>query len=115
MSRNQAPTRRQEKAFKIKMEKGGTMGEILRETGYSPTVIKSPSKVTHTKGWKELMDKYLPEDKLVDKHNYLLDNERKEETQVKALDMAYKLRNKYPKENVTAIQINVNKDREEYA
>ena len=107
MSHNQAPTRRQEKAFKIKMEKGGTMGEILRETGYSPAVVKSPTKVTKTKGWKELMDTYLPEDELAKKHKYLLSNDRKEETQTKALDMGYRLRGNYAPDKQIHVNLSV--------
>ena len=49
------------------------MGEVLREAGYSETVAKTPSKVTNTKSWKQLMDKYIPEEKLAEKHLQLLE------------------------------------------
>jgi len=110
------PTLKQEKAFKERLaDNGRNMGEIIKSAGYSDAVAKAPTKLTKSKGWKYLMDKYFPEDDLAEKHKYLLDKKRKEEIQIKALDMGYKLRNKYPvANNINAIQINVGKDREEY-
>lgn len=78
---------------------------------YSPSVAKNPKKVTNTKGWNELMEKYLPDNHLGKKHREFLDGPRivrtfkkgeleieVEETDpsaVKALDIAYKIKGKY--------------------
>jgi hypothetical protein len=43
-------------------------GEILREAGYAPSVADNPQFVTESKGFKELMEQYLPDDKLVKVH-----------------------------------------------
>lgn len=45
---------------------------------YAPSVAKKPGKVTETKSWKELMDKYLPESKLAEEHDNLLNQTRVE-------------------------------------
>lgn len=47
-------------------------GSILKKVGYSEAVIKSPQKVTKSKGWNMLMEKYLSEDILAKKHHQLL-------------------------------------------
>ncbi len=66
------PTSRQLIAFKKLSEvvrnqgnrKHITIGKILRESGYSLQVSKSPTKVTKSRGWQTLMDKHYPDEKL---------------------------------------------------
>lgn len=53
-------------------ENGGKLGPALREAGYSPTVVNSPSKVTNTDGWKALTESVLPDELLVKHHRKLL-------------------------------------------
>lgn len=80
---------------------------------YSPATAKHPEKITKSKGWQELMDKHLPDTKLAQRHRELLDKREvfkmyngegklidQPDTQAvsKALDMGYKLKNRYPRE-----------------
>jgi len=53
-------TIKQRQAFKIMLEKMTskdpiTMGQILREAGYAKSTSETPSLVTTTKGWEELI------------------------------------------------------------
>ncbi|HRI05716.1 MAG TPA: hypothetical protein PLV59_02110 [Candidatus Dojkabacteria bacterium] len=85
-----------------------TLGEILREAGYSDSVSKSPQRVTERKGWNELMSEYFPEKDLIDLHKRILNKSesfRYKDKVVKtnqphsdakyALDMYYKLKGAY--------------------
>lgn len=58
---------------KSKGQKHITIGKILKEAGYSTTVSESPTKVTESKGFKLLMDEYLPEDLVFKTHRDLLE------------------------------------------
>lgn len=106
------------------LENGGNVSKAMREVGYSEAMAKNPQKVTKSKGYQNLLQKYLPDTHLVQKHRAFLDAPRivrtykkgdleteVEETDpgaIKALDMAYKLKGKYteagPTNNVLIIQ-----------
>ena len=95
-------TPRQELAAKkivenLKSDKPLDKGEILENVGYSEGIAKSPNVVLESKGFKEILDKLLPDDKLAKKHEQLLEDE-KSEIQIKALDMAYKVKSSYAPE-----------------
>lgn len=125
------PTIRQKEAFK-KVLNGSTISRAMVSAGYAETTASTTGKLTNTKGWQELMEQHLPDSRLAKRHREMLD---KRETIVvrdgkeshielteqphsdvsKALDMAYKLKGRYPKEednlkqtNNTFIQININ-------
>lgn len=89
-----------------------TEGQILKESGYSDSISKAPSRVTKSKGWNELMELYLPDDLIAKQHNKLITAQNKiritkkgelvteyEEPNTDAIargvDMAYKLKAKY--------------------
>jgi hypothetical protein len=85
-----------------------TTGEILRASGYSDSVSKSPQRVTESKGWQELMEEYFPSEYLLKKHRKLLNKKEivtyqgeytktnQPHSDVKyALDMLYKLKGAY--------------------
>lgn len=55
-----------------KSQKNVSMGRILREAGYSETVALHPDKVTDAKGFKELLEIYLPEEMVAKTHHELL-------------------------------------------
>lgn len=92
-------------------ENHGNISKSMREVGYAESTAKKPSNVTDSQTFQALLDEYLPEQHLSQKHREFLDSKRiirtyvkgdlKEETEetdsnaVKALDMAYKLRGKY--------------------
>jgi hypothetical protein len=48
----------------IRTGKNKPIGEILREANYSESTSKSPQRVTDSKGWQALMEKYIPDEKL---------------------------------------------------
>lgn len=112
------PTFRQKKALDKVVENGGNISKAMEAAGYSPKTAKTPQKLTESKGWKELMDKYLPDKLLVEKHKALLE---KQEVRIKnnmttgeieiiptgeidansvkaGLDMAYKIKGSYAPE-----------------
>ena len=47
-----------------KGQKHITIGRVLREAGYSSATASHPKQITEGKGWKQLMEKYYPDDKL---------------------------------------------------
>lgn len=107
------PTARQKMAIKILVEEGGSVSGAMRKAGYSVETAKTPSKLTSTPAWKELMEKYLPDLLLAQKHRELLttnikrrrtDNGAVIEESIdvaalsRGLDMAYKLKGIYAAE-----------------
>lgn len=103
-------TENQKKAVHLTLEnlrqgKKINLGDNLRKAGYSEAVATHPKEVIESKGWKELMEQYLPDDLLVKKNLELLNH--KEWQAVNAgLDKAYKVKGKLI-ENLNAIQINI--------
>lgn len=74
-------TPKQEAAVKKSLENIGSgkpksVGEILREVGYSPAIAKNPQIITRSKGWKELTEQYLNDNDLTKAHNELLNSRR---------------------------------------
>ena len=123
-------TPRQRVAFKHMAENGGTIGQSMKAAGYSDTIVKTPNKVTDTKGWQLLLKQHLNDDLLAKKHNELINKTVKVTTKTgetidtgeidvnavrSGLDMAYKLKGRYPQNNSgVAIQVNVNSDRDKF-
>lgn len=71
------PTIRQRIAAKklsdsIRKGKPTSMRNLLKTAGYSSNTANKPSLITKSKGWKELVDKMLPEDQLLSIHQQLL-------------------------------------------
>lgn len=44
------------------VENGGNMGKAMIEAGYSPMTAKTPSKLTKSRGWQELMEFAFPDE-----------------------------------------------------
>ena len=65
--------------------------EILTAAGYSPQVAKSPNLVIKKESFQELLDRYLPEDFLLEKHKDLIAN-ASEKTALAATKLGYQLR-----------------------
>lgn len=110
-------TMKQKRAAKIKLENPGlSMRQVLKQANFSKAVQDHPKDVTDSKGWNELMEEFLPDKHLTYKHREFLDSPRiistyqrgeitnvVEETSpqaVKALDIAYKIKNKYKDINI---------------
>jgi hypothetical protein len=98
------------KAFKIyqeKMKKGEpfSMGEVLREAGYSEYTSKAPSSVTNSKTWRKLLDRY-PDDLILDKvyQDALKDGRDATENRKLFLKMKGRLKD--------TVSLDVNKERE---
>lgn len=66
-------TERQEKAAQLFIENGGkSVSAAMREAGYTDASATNPSKLTKSNAWDDLMEKYLPDKKLVDVHKKIL-------------------------------------------
>ena len=109
-------TEKQKLAAELVSEKTGRpLGEIMREVGYAEITSLNPESLTTSKGWKELMDEYLPDKLLASKHQALL-NKLDKEGEIdanavgKALDMAYKLKGKNAPEKTIHLNIDVVSD-----
>lgn len=61
-------TTKQKRAFDEIGVNGGNITKAMKVAGYSKEVAKRTDKLINTKGWKELMDKHLPDDLLAKKH-----------------------------------------------
>lgn len=110
------PTKKQKDAVKILSENiGKPIGEAMREAGYSKSTSETPQRLTESKGFQQLMDEYLPDELLAEKHKELLTTPKKVRHYVKGdleseyeeldtqavskgLDMAYKLKGSYAPE-----------------
>lgn len=107
----------QKRAFKAYTDNPRNKGKALLEAGYSVRTAEKPKTVIESKGWQELMDKYLPDKLLNLRHKQLLNKKEillkanKDTGKVEAvkggidtnavkagLDMAYKLKGKYAPE-----------------
>lgn len=74
-------TARQRKAAQkilenLGLDKPRPVGEILREIGYSNATSQTPTLVTESKGFKELIDQYLPDEDVLSAHKSLLNSTR---------------------------------------
>lgn len=83
-----------------------TQGQILSESGYAPAIVKNPHIITESKGFKELMEEHLPDNKLIKKHEQLLHDEEST-IQIKALDMAYKLKGSYAPDKTQTLNLDL--------
>jgi hypothetical protein len=129
---NTKPTAMQKQAFNKMVENGGNKASALKSVGYSSAVVNNPSKVTESKGWKQLEEEYLPQDKIAKiisegmeatksgfeyKEVEVKDENGNMKTEIKKVvvkvkdwhaihrfvDTACKLRGMYPKENKIAL------------
>lgn len=69
------PTLRQKRVAKL-VATGSSVAEVMVQAGYSPKTARAPSKVTESKGFKELLNQYLPDEKLFAKHDEALEAEK---------------------------------------
>jgi len=99
------PTLKQEQTVKDLLENTGKpISRAMLDNGYSPATAKNPCELTESKGWKELLEKYLPDEKLLKKHDEALEakkwndftGEREEDHSIrlKAIELGYKLKGK---------------------
>ena len=62
-----SPSIRQKKTLENLAGNGGKLGPAMREAGYSEDYVNNPQKLAKTKTWEELLEQYLPDDKLARK------------------------------------------------
>lgn len=68
------PTLKQKMAAKKILENPAMpLGQAMREVGYDEATATHPKDLTESKGWKELMEKFLPDEKLFKKHDQALE------------------------------------------
>lgn len=128
-------TIKQKKAIAKIAENHGNVSKAMLEVGYSPNTAKKPQNLTESKGFQELVEKYLPDNLLVKVHKeglkatskkpHLVDRDDKGRpvyeyvgeadyaTRHRYLETAYKLKGKV-KDGGTAIQLNFGIDRAEF-
>jgi len=86
---------------------GKPVSRAMADNGYALSTAKNPSELTESKGWQELMEKHLPDEKLLTVHERALDatkihgslTEPDREvpdvpTQLKAVELGYKVKKK---------------------
>lgn len=87
---------------------GKPISKAMADAGYSPATAKNPDHLTKSKGWGELMNQFLPDNKLLTKHQEALEATKiitshtepdytviDYPTVLKAVDLGYKLKGKY--------------------
>lgn len=111
---NADATRKQKIAFREVVENGRSKRQAMKIAGYSEALQNVPSKVTESKGWKELEKEYLGDDILAKVHREGLnacnkDGDADHNVRHKFLDTAYKIKGRYQdKGQPTNININLN-------
>lgn len=69
-------TLKQRKAMKALVENGGSVRDAMRKAGYSEAMIKTPSKLTKSKNWQDLLEEALPNDFVMDQHKKLFNQKQ---------------------------------------
>lgn len=106
-------TLKQQKAAKL-AAKTKSMGEAMIGAGYSPSMARShPDRLTKNEEFMALLDKELRDDAIVQAHKDALKATKihtshtepdievpDHQTRLKAVDLAYKIKDRYPKEGI---------------
>lgn len=104
------PTIKQKQVFRDVL-KGSTISGAMVKAGYSPTTASTTGKLTNSDGWKELLDKHIPDKKLakvldeglqagksIYKDGEEVAFEKDFAVRHKYLETGLKLKNRFPKE-----------------
>jgi len=100
-----AKIRQKKLAVKIMENNGISVSKAMKEVGYSDNYSKNPQTVTATKSWQQLMDEYLPDSLIAEKHNALL-NKTDDKGDIDAnavksgIDLAYKVKGRFAPEKI---------------
>lgn len=113
-------TVKQKLALKKVVENHGNVSRAMLDAGYDPTTAKNPKNLTESKAWAEMMDNLLPDEKILLRHFESLDATKifsshtepdKEvpdnQTRLKAVELAYKVKGKMKTESRTNVQVNI--------
>ena len=113
------PTTKQKKVMEIITENQGIpIGKAMEQAGYTKVTAESPTNLTNSKSWQQLMDEYLPDQLLQRKHQEGLDATKKEDKEQvpdyavrkQYLDLAYKIKGKNIDTPTQNINLNVVSD-----
>lgn len=99
-------TIKQKTAIGKLVENGGNVSKAMRESGYSPKTAKTPSKLTRSKSYTQLLDEILPNDHLL--NALRLDIDANPGNRRAYLELAFKLKgltNNTSEENDVEIRI----------
>lgn len=95
-----AITQRQKRlVHKISENLGKSMGDAMREVGYSEEYANNPQQLTRTKGWKDLSEQLLPDANLLQRLKRIINN-KNDNIAIKGLDTGFKIRDKYAPQKI---------------
>lgn len=103
-------TVRQRVAFK-QVVNGSTISKAMKNAGYSTESSKRTNKLTATRGWQELMQKFIPDDDLAIKHNEQLNSSKLTKLYFDVDDEDKVITEVCKKLGVELLYIKVNKDK----
>jgi hypothetical protein len=69
-------TIKQKLAFREVVLNGSTLTKAMKKAGYADTTATTTGKLTNTKGWRELMQQFIPDEELVQKHKEQLNSSK---------------------------------------
>jgi len=131
-------TQKQKRASELLVGNGGNVTQAMIDAGYSPETAHTPGKLTNSKGFKELVEVYIPDDKLLQKHQEALEANRQigamilidadgevikkenegmievpdHQVRLKAVELGYKVKGKLSTDTpFVAVQVNTNLDK----
>lgn len=94
--------------------KSRSMTEAMLKAGYAPTTAHQQTNITQSEGWKDLLEKHLPDNKLLVTHTEALEATKivtshtepdytipDHPVRLKAVELGYKLKGKMQPEEVT--------------
>lgn len=86
----------QENLAKKVAQSGGVkqFNELMIEAGYSPNQAKSPQQVLSKSTFQSLLEKYLPQDKVLNRHGQLVDSDN-ETIALGAVKLAHQVRGNF--------------------
>jgi phage terminase small subunit len=89
-------TYKQREAAKNIVENGGNIGKAMRDAGYSEKTARTPSKLTESKGFRELIDEEISDEYLI---KLLKEELEYSQNRKPYLEMAFKLKGKLNPKN----------------
>ncbi len=103
------PTLKQKVAFSnllknVEEKKPISAGTIMRSAGYSKSTSLTPKRLTESLGWRELLNRNFPDERLQNLLNKALEKYEREakigdtRSFLGLMDMLFKLKDKYPAE-----------------
>lgn len=111
------PTAKQRKAFDKLIENDGNKGKALEAAGYSKSLVDNPHRVMESKGWQQLIEEHLGDEKLAQVHAEGLTLKHTNPLRHKYLETAYKLKGSFAPEKSVNLNVNttVNKEADKIA